>query len=166
VVWTGVDDCGVDFQSGETYLIYANSDEQTGKIETSVCSRTRRLTDASADLGYLFFVQQGEGKTVRIEGSLVPPPRDRSTGTQENADTTRAGLVVALSGERQSRYIRSGPDGEFVFEGLPAGTYTISVYGADFPRESTSLGEPLHVSVREKTCSTVSIPLRPGWSAR
>ena len=122
VVWTGVDDCGVDFQSGETYLIYANSDEQTGKLETSVCSRTRRLTDATDDLSYLFFIGQGEGKNIQIEGKLAPPPQDRSAEKPGSGAPLPSGLLVALSGEGQSRYARSGPEGGFVFEGLGPGT--------------------------------------------
>jgi len=165
VVWTGVDDCGVDFQSGETYLIYANSDEQTGKLETSACSRTRRLTDAAADLGYLFFVGEGEGKSVRIEGRLVPPSQDPATDKLRSANPSRAGLVVSLSGGGQRRYTRSGQEGGFVFEGLAPGVYTISVYTADFPQVTVSLGEPVQVSASEKTCATPSIPLRTGWSA-
>jgi hypothetical protein len=166
VVWTGVDDCGVDFQSGEAYLIYANSDEQTGKLETSVCSRTRRLTDAGDDLAYLFFTGRGEGKSVRIEGVLAPPPRDRFSEKPESRDLLPSGLVVSLKGEGQTRYTRSGPDGGFVFEGLGSGTYRISVYSADFPRTTTLLGEPVQATLREKTCEKVSIPLRPGWSAK
>jgi hypothetical protein len=165
VVWTGVDDCGVDFQSGETYLIYAGSDEQTGKLETSVCSRTRRLTGATEDLGYLFFIGQGEGKNVQIEGKLVPPLPDRSADQPASGAPLPSGLVVALIGEGQTRYTRSGPDGGFVFDGLGPGTYKISVYPAAFPRVTASLGEPVQISVREKTCAKASIPLRPGWSA-
>lgn len=139
VVWTGVDDCGVDFQSGETYLIYANSDEQTGKIETGVCSRTRRLTDAGDDLAYLFFVGQHEGKNVQIEGKLAPIPRDHASEKPEG-DPLPSGLIVALNGEGQSRYTRSRPDGGFLFEGVRPGAYKISVYPKDYPRVTTSFG--------------------------
>jgi hypothetical protein len=165
VVWTGVDDCGVDFQSGETYLIYASSDEQTGRLETSKCSRTRRLTDAGDDLAYLFFTGQGNGKNVQIEGKLAPPPRDHASEGPENREPSPSGLIVGLSGEGQTRYSRSGPDGGFVFEGLGPGSYKIAVYTKDYPRVTTSLGEPVQIKVSEKACASVSITLRPGWSA-
>jgi len=52
VVWTGAD-CGIDFQQGEVYLVYADDDEETGRLGTSICYRTKRLSDAGADLAYL-----------------------------------------------------------------------------------------------------------------
>jgi hypothetical protein len=44
-VWTPSFDCGVEFQTGETYLVYASMDEDTDTVETDM--GTRRLSDAS-----------------------------------------------------------------------------------------------------------------------
>jgi hypothetical protein len=44
--------CGVYFQVGASYLIYANEDD-AGKFQTHVCTRTARLRDAEEDLDYL-----------------------------------------------------------------------------------------------------------------
>ena len=54
-LWTAFGDCGIGFQKGETYLVYADDDEETHIIATGSCTRTRRLTDAGDDLAYLYF---------------------------------------------------------------------------------------------------------------
>src|SRR5260370_42281715 len=58
-VWTGLHDCGIPFQRGETYLVYANPSKKGGRLETSVRDRTTRLSDAGEDLTDLYFVPHG-----------------------------------------------------------------------------------------------------------
>ena len=70
-VWTDSGDCGYDFQVGETYLVYADEDEETGRMNTSVCYRDRRLSDAGDDLAYLFFYQNGGDESARLEGFVT-----------------------------------------------------------------------------------------------
>lgn len=41
--------CGYNFKVNQTYLVYANRNDE-GKIEASICSRTKRLKDAGEDL--------------------------------------------------------------------------------------------------------------------
>jgi hypothetical protein len=64
-VWTPSFDCGVEFQTGETYLVYASMDEDTDTVETDTCMGTRRLSDAGADLPYLSFLQIPSCKSTR-----------------------------------------------------------------------------------------------------
>jgi len=40
-VWTSFDDCGYDFQIGETYLVYANLDEFGDHLFPGSCTRGR-----------------------------------------------------------------------------------------------------------------------------
>src|SRR5262249_40454290 len=67
-VWTPFGNCGYDFQPGETYLVYADEDEETDLLSTGVCTRTRRLSDAGEDLAYLYFLKEQPEKSARIEG--------------------------------------------------------------------------------------------------
>src|SRR5262250_3998113 len=46
-------DCGYRFQEGVRYLVYAYPHSPTAKLTTSICTRTRPLSEASADLEYL-----------------------------------------------------------------------------------------------------------------
>lgn len=61
--WSNGAMCGYGFQEGENYLVYAHIDSQ-GRLQTSLCSRTRLEADADEDLSVL-----GEGQ---IPSSLVP----------------------------------------------------------------------------------------------
>src|SRR6185437_1612964 len=67
-IWTSAGDCGVDFQPGETYLVYALEDEDSGKLETSSCLRTRRLSEENGDLAFLYFLKNGGAASTRLEG--------------------------------------------------------------------------------------------------
>ncbi len=53
--WSSSAMCGYGFREGDNYLVYAHIDSQ-GKLQTSLCSRTRREVDADEDLVFL-----GEG---------------------------------------------------------------------------------------------------------
>jgi hypothetical protein len=48
----GGGDCGVPFERGKSYLVYANCDER-GDCFTNICSRTRPTERAAEDLQYL-----------------------------------------------------------------------------------------------------------------
>ena len=49
---SGGGDCGYDFGLGEEYLFYARR-QKDGSLTTSICTRTQKISDASADLTYL-----------------------------------------------------------------------------------------------------------------
>ena len=70
-IWTPFGDCGYDFQKGETYLIYADLDEETEIMETGICSRTRRVSDAGEDLEYLYFLEHDKEHSARLEGFVT-----------------------------------------------------------------------------------------------
>ncbi len=55
--------CGYNFQKGQSYLVYANADEQE-RLVTGICSRTKNLNDAREDLNEL-----GAGKAVKSNSS-------------------------------------------------------------------------------------------------
>jgi hypothetical protein len=55
VFWSTAGDCGYDFQIGETYLVFANNEEGADYFFSSICMRTKRLSDAGNDLAYLYF---------------------------------------------------------------------------------------------------------------
>jgi len=48
--WGG-GDCGYPFRTGQQYLVYAYKDEKDGRLGTSICSRTRQLSEAKGRLG-------------------------------------------------------------------------------------------------------------------
>ena len=158
-IWTGLDDCGVDFQVGETYLVYAGEDEQTGRFQTSACSRTKRLTDAGTDLPYLQFFRRNGKLSSRIEGSVLTLGAKASASRGVTAPSA-GGLIVGLNGEGLTRYATADEAGRFVFDGLPGGEYTLSAYPDEFPMTKTVLAGPQTVKVPEKGCATgLMLPL-------
>ncbi len=64
-------DCGIAFQTGETYLVYADDDEESNIMTTGACTRTRRLTDAGDDLAYLYFFKNQADLSGRLEGFVT-----------------------------------------------------------------------------------------------
>lgn len=55
----GGGDCGYGFEVGERYLVYASGSNES-KMQTNICQRTARLSDAARDLRIL-----GRGKVVQ-----------------------------------------------------------------------------------------------------
>jgi hypothetical protein len=165
-VWTGQGDCGIDFQAGETYLVYAGNDEETGKLETSICYRTKRLTDAGADLAYLHFFEHGGTMSSRLEGFVTSERKQERPTRIDAVEAPAAGLVVGLTWDGGTRYTRSGTDGRFVFDGLAKGAYQVSVYDATFPRVTKALAGPEKVAVSEKGCAAAFLVVPPPAHAR
>jgi len=156
-VWTPFGDCGVNFQIGETYLVYASDDEESpDSIMTDACTRTRRLTDAGDDLAYLYFYKNHPGASTRIDGYATTNPRyrlDFSPLHPERIQPLVPDAPILLKGDDVSRVVETDRNGHFVFDGLPAGDYTLTAYGTDYPRNRRAASEPLKVHLAPGSCS-------------
>jgi hypothetical protein len=156
-LWTPFGDCGFDFQVGETYLVYADDDEESNIVSTGSCSRTRRLADAADDLAYLMLLGHAPKSAGRLEGfvtsnELYQVEMDK-THDPEHISQPVSGVVVELSGPAGTRYWETGPAGRFVFDGLAAGDYTVTVYARGYPHQVRALGVPKRVRVGDKDCA-------------
>ena len=157
-VWTDSGDCGYDFQEGETYLVYADEDEETDRINTSVCYRNRRLSDAGDDLAYLFFYRNGGDESARLEGfvtsdELYQRELDRARDP-EKVKLPVPGAVLELESGHGRRYTESDRDGRFIFDGLAGGEYSVSVFDAGYPQQVKLLAGPARVQVEKKGCAS------------
>lgn len=134
-IWTGSGDCGIDFQVGETYLVYAIEDEDSGKLETSACMRTRQLSEENGDLGFLYFLENSPKESTRLEGFVSSAFADQNLPRYENSVTMPApGAILELDSGATRRYTRSDSAGRFAFDGLKAGDYRISLLAPGFPQ--------------------------------
>jgi hypothetical protein len=157
-VWTDSGDCGYDFQVGETYLVYADEDEETDRINTSVCYRNRRLSDAGDDLAYLFFYRNGGDESARMEGFVTSDEfyqRDLDNAHDpEKVKLPASGVILELNSGQDRRYTQSDRDGRFVFDGLAGGEYSVSVFDAGYPEQVKLLAGPARVEVEKKGCAS------------
>jgi hypothetical protein len=160
-VWTPFGDCGFDFQAGETYLVYAESDEETTIMETDTCSRTRRLSDAGPDLAYLYFYKQRKAASGRLEGFTTFDTLYQ--GKQRDADKIDLpvpGIAVELKSPGGVRYTRSDPAGKFLFDGLEAGDYQLSGYAPGFPDTVELVSGPKRFHIDARGCSNQVLLIR------
>ncbi|HLK65369.1 MAG TPA: carboxypeptidase-like regulatory domain-containing protein [Bryobacteraceae bacterium] len=154
-VMTPFGDCGIDFQAGETYLVYASEDEETNILETSICNRTRRLTDAGSDLAYLYFYKDRKNPGGRVQGFTT---FDRLYQLQphgaEEIPSPAAGLTIELKSDSLRRYTASNGLGLFTFDGLAPGDYQVTAYPANFPEAAKVLDGPRRIHLDERGCAT------------
>jgi hypothetical protein len=119
----GGGDCGYNFIQGMTYLVYAH----VGKsgLSTSICTRTRVLSQAGDDVAYIRGALQQPSAAGRVFGRVVSP-RDPD-GPPGTDSTPVAGYTVTLSDGRTTRSTTTGRDGTYEFTGVAAGDYTVRV---------------------------------------
>jgi hypothetical protein len=156
-VWTPFGDCGVDFQAGETYLVYADDDEESNVVSTDTCSGTRRLSDAGDDLAYLYFFGNEENRkdAARLDGFATTNQFHQLDPAHTQGGV--AGAVVELKSASGSRFTESGAGGKFVFDGLAGGEYTIAAYAAGYPKIVQQLAAPQRVHIESKGCAAATL---------
>ena len=141
----GGGDCGYSFRQGEKYTIYANKGPK-GTFSTHICTPTKLLSKASADLEY-------------FKGIDAPSSGGRIYGTArfetKGADLVAAKRVaVVLKGHSRSWNSVADDKGAFEFTDIPVGEYTIAMEGAPLA--------PLKVYVRHvRACAAVNL-----WAPR
>jgi hypothetical protein len=141
----GGGDCGYGFRRGQQFVIYAYKGPQ-GTLSTSICSPTKLLSKASADLEY-------------FKGLDAPSSGARVYGTArfetKGADLVAAkGAAIVLEGHGRSWNASTDGKGAFEFTGLPVGEYTIAMEGASLTRWK--------VEVRDvRACAAVNL-----WAPR
>ena len=160
-VWTPFGDCGVDFQPGETYLVYASNDEETGTLDTGACTRTRRLTDAGDDLSYLFYYNDRKNPATRLDGfTTFDPAYQVHQATRPDAERIAQpapGVTVELKSPSGVRYTVSDAFGRFVFDGLEAGGHEVTAYAPGFPETVKVIGGPKKFRAAPRACAMLTL---------
>jgi len=155
-IWTTADHCGYDFQIGETYLVYANNEEGADYYFTSACMRTKRLSDAGEDLGYLYFYKNQPGDSSRLEGFTTSDWKSQLAIDPMKEPAAIAspvgGVILQLQSNGFTRYAESDGNGRFVFDGLSNGTYQLSVFAAGYPETNQLLAGPRTMNIKAKDC--------------
>ena len=152
-IWTGNGDCGINFQVGETYLVYAVQDEDSGKLETSACMRTRRLSDEKGDLGFLYLLENAPKDSTRLEGFVSSAFADQNLPRYEDKVSKPApGTILELDSAAGVRYTQSDTAGRFAFDGLKGGDYRLSLLAPGFPQSPRTVIMSRTVHADEAAC--------------
>ena len=155
-VWTDAGDCGINFQKDETYLVYADDDEETNQISTSICYRTARLSDAGPDLSYLYYVRNGGDKSTRLEGFVTSDNKARIDAEADRDMTAIASpvsnVVIELKSGALSLHTRTDPGGHYIFDGLDRGDYSIDIFDPGYPLVVKQLGFTQRFHAEAKSC--------------
>lgn len=147
-------DCGVEFQTGETYLVYASMDEDTNSVETDVCMGTRRLSDAGADLPYLSFYKDNPKEAGHLDGFVTSDSRAQANPPPGDTIPSPIGdILIELESDGAIRYTTADRDGKFVFDGLADDKYKITGYAAPYPDTRRIVAGPDELRIKPKACS-------------
>lgn len=120
---SGGGDCGYPFRVGVEYLVYAATDPTSGGLVTSICQRTKPLSQAADDLEYLQ-AKDDPSRRFGIEGSINAVERDRHNDTGPAAPL--AGVTVAVQGALGRTMTTTRHDGRFSVWGLVPGRYQVT----------------------------------------
>jgi hypothetical protein len=110
--------CGYQFKEGESYLVYATPYAKSrNRLFTSICHRTKLLSQADEDLSYLQALPlPGSGGT--LYGRLTMPNPDK--------------IKITIEGQGKRIETRANKDGNYRVSGLAPGEYKVT---ADLPKE-------------------------------
>src|SRR5262245_29717471 len=146
--WGG--DCGIDFRLRTKYLVYGYKQSSARWVETSICTRTQPISDASEDLNYIRSIAKlSPGGS--IYGTAQRYTVDLENGAWKPAGPIAGAVVVASSGERRFETMTSG-DGHYNLSGLSPGRYTVRV---TLPPK-LSPNEDKTVEVRDRGCAEIN----------
>jgi hypothetical protein len=161
------DDDKAPAKTGETYLVYADDDEESNIMTTGACTRTRRLTDAGDDLAYLYFFKNYADSAGRVEGFVTADllfQRDLDLAHYNGRIGAPVAAVVELKSGGRARYAETDDKGRFVFDGIASGDFTVSAYAPGYPAEVRLLAGPKPVRMEKRACATqvlVAPPANP-----
>jgi hypothetical protein len=158
-------ECGIGFQAGETYLVYADSDEEAVDVTTTSCHRTRRLSEAGDDLAYLYFLKNSPKEAARIEAfvtsdSVQLKQRDREHYVDRIGAAVAGATVELADGAHRLRGVVN-EYGRAVFDGLAEGQYTLTAWAPGYPAEKHAIAGPQRISLDERGCAIEVLLTRP-----
>ena len=145
----GGGDCGFGFRRSQQYLVYAYRDKEDQKLYTSICSRTRSISEANPDLLYIRGLSKAKAGGT-ISGQVVHERRNETSGSQGEP---LAGIQITIDGPQKVEAVTDAK-GEFKVEGVQPGEYTIV---PALPKGLATRGEDRKVTVADRGCAVVHL---------
>jgi hypothetical protein len=119
---TSETDCGIAFQDGQDYLVFANRDKSSGMLETHACSGTNVVGKSEQALEHLRAVGKGESRSG-VYGFVTADPSDIVPPIR--ASKPVADVPIQLTSGSEFRRAVTDQEGKYEFGLLPAGRYQI-----------------------------------------
>ncbi|MGD9589991.1 MAG: hypothetical protein AB7Q37_16610 [Pyrinomonadaceae bacterium] len=138
--------CAFSMQQGERYLIFANVNEESGRIFAWYCSGTKPLKEASKEMAYLESIKDTPTDKGVLNGKVLEYDA-RYKVEMEPFKPKEIDQVFLEAASGKISQVPIGPDGEFVFRDLRGGRYKVFV---DAPERLVSTDEIDSEFVSEK----------------
>jgi hypothetical protein len=146
-------DCGYRFRVGGQYLVYAYRNDKK-MLSTSICTRTRLLSEATADLEYTRGLSKASpGETIFGEVRLRRPSQAYSDELPPVQD-----VKILLEGSNKYFEIKTNPAGKYTISGLPPGTYKVRI---DLPEGLSTHSPEVDVKVYDRGCGQTFFLVEP-----
>ena len=162
VVWTGLG-CGIEFEPGQRYLVYAYRDEGAGRDDTDACTRTRKYSEAAEDIEFLV---SAKGAAGTIFGLITTNASEFVTRalwwTDGPARSPVGGAHVKVESGKVAINTATDASGQYGVRDLSPGRYSIDVDLPGFRFDAF----PRVVDLKPGACSLNVILAKPLGEAR
>jgi hypothetical protein len=150
-------DCGYGFVAGRRYLVYARKG-QDGRFYASVCTATKPLEEAAGDLSFIRGIEDAP-PLAAIHGNVQYSGRDFKDSSFRAEPA--AGLQVLVEGGGVRREAVTDARGNFAFEGLPPGSYSVRPI---YPEHARGYVDATPFELRAQQCKELGY--LPWWDGR
>jgi len=146
----GGGDCGVTFETGQRYLVYAY--RYKDKLSTSICTRTKSFNKASEDIEFLGTLSAA-APGVTINGTVTYRPNEPINSEVKSKLLSRD-VLITIEGESEQKEIRPDAEGRFSVSGLKPGRYKVAL---TLPETLTTPRNEEVLTLADRGCGAV------GW---
>jgi 5-hydroxyisourate hydrolase-like protein (transthyretin family) len=144
-------DCGYNFRLGGQYLVYAyRNDEKI--LSTSICTRTRLLSEATADLEYI------RGLSKAATGGTISGEVQLRRETEGDKWPLVKDVRLLIEGTNKHFEAKTDRVGKYSVSGLPAGTYKVRI---DLPEGLSIYNSEVEVKVHDRGCAQAFFFVEP-----
>jgi Carboxypeptidase regulatory-like domain len=144
----------MSFRIGREYMVYASRSDAADALATSVCSRTRPIEDAAADMSYVRALKNGTAPAGVVGGHLSLARVDLN-GRAGRPPQPLPGITVRVAKDNSTEPVVTNQGGDFSILHRGVGVYAVSVdvpgeYYTKDPVREVHIADPLscgHVDV-------------------
>lgn len=147
----GGGDCGYDFKIGNRYVVYAYKSGKTGRLVTSICTRTNPLERATEDIEFLRSLESRQ-PGVTISGEVRRRRHNVATGDSIDVGPQQD-FAVVIEGGGERTEIRTDGQGRYRLTGLSPGKFKVTLV---LPDELFTYKAEQELTVADRGCATVS----------